>query len=83
MDTRKMNAYIRNLKSENPLSACWNALAPRQKRYARELVERFGWETKMAIQFATLKCPAKKFTAEINHGWYEVNGRTGKIGAAC
>lgn len=83
--------YIRNIKKADRLNSCWNALQPRQKRYARELVERFGWRAEEAIQRATIWCPARKFDEwiydyresracgeHVSHE-HEVNGRTGRI----
>ena len=85
--------YVRLLKAGR-LNAVWNALPKRGRRYARELVERFGFTTHMALQTAFIWMPSP--SVRDAHEWiynyrnpdahapygYHVNARTGHIGAA-
>lgn len=85
--------YVR-LLSSGRLNAVWNALPKRGRRYAHELVERFGYTTHMALEVAFAWMPAtserdaheficnhRDPDAHARYG-YHVNGRTGHIGAA-
>lgn len=81
----KVTKYL-NLLHEGGENGVYNALAKRQKRFARELVRDYGYTTHMAIQRAFIWLyPTVTYDFLYNYRTGEaplrhINGRTGKIG---
>lgn len=64
------------------LPLAWTGLSKPRKRYAHELVERFGWSVRMAIQ-QVYSFPYDQWIFDYHDRsahQYEVNRRTGHIG---
>lgn len=73
--------YLYDLR-DGGLPLVWSKLSKPRKRYAHELVERFGWDVRNAID-AAYTSPYRQWIFDRHDRsahQYEVNLRTGHIG---